>query len=39
MHVCDLYDEEFEKALEESNGDMEYAAFTSRNVLKDSRLF
>jgi type I restriction enzyme M protein len=25
--ICDVYDEEFERALEESNGDMEYAAF------------
>lgn len=25
--ICDVYDEEFERALEESGGDMEYAAF------------
>lgn len=25
--ICDVYDEEFEKALAESNGDLEYAAF------------
>jgi len=25
--ICDVYDEEFQKAVEESNGDMEYAAF------------
>ena len=25
--ICDVYDEEFERALEESDGDMEYAAF------------
>ncbi|MBT5106990.1 MAG: SAM-dependent DNA methyltransferase [Porticoccaceae bacterium] len=25
--ICDMYDEEFERALEESDGDMEYAAF------------
>ena len=25
--ICDVYDEEFERALKESDGDMEYAAF------------
>ncbi len=25
--ICDVYDEEFERALEESDGDMEYAGF------------
>lgn len=25
--ICDVYDEEFQKAVEESNGDLEYAAF------------
>ena len=25
--ICDVYDEEFERALEDSDGDMEYAAF------------
>jgi type I restriction enzyme M protein len=29
--ICDVYDEEFEKALEESDGDMEYAAFTENH--------
>lgn len=29
--ICDVYDEEFEKALEESNGDMEYAAFAEHH--------
>ena len=26
--ICDVYDEEYEKALEESDGDMEYARFS-----------
>ena len=25
--ICDVYDEEYEEALEESDGDLEYAAF------------
>jgi len=29
--ICDVYDEEFEKALAESNGDMEYAAFAEHH--------
>lgn len=29
--ICDVYDEEFEKALEESDGDMEYAAFAEHH--------
>lgn len=29
--ICDVYDEEFEKALKESNGDMEYAAFAEHH--------
>ncbi|WP_430934017.1 type I restriction-modification system subunit M [Saccharicrinis sp. 156] len=29
--ICDVYDEEFEKALEESDGDMEYAAFAENH--------
>jgi type I restriction enzyme M protein len=29
--ICDVYDEEFEKALEESEGDMEYAAFAEHH--------
>lgn len=29
--VCDVYDEEFQQALEESSGDMEYAAFAENH--------
>ncbi len=29
--ICDVYDEEFEKALEESQGDLEYASFTENH--------
>ncbi|WP_281986571.1 type I restriction-modification system subunit M [Aquimarina aggregata] len=29
--ICDVYDEEYEKALEESNGDIEYAAFAEHH--------
>jgi type I restriction enzyme M protein len=29
--ICDVYDEEFEKALEESDGDMEYAGFAENH--------
>lgn len=29
--VCDVYDEEYEKALAESDGDMEYAAFAEHH--------
>lgn len=29
--ICDVYDEEFEKALVESNGDIEYAAFAEHH--------
>jgi len=29
--ICDVYDEEFEKALKESNGDIEYAAFAEHH--------
>ncbi len=29
--ICDVYDEEFEKALQESDGDMEYAAFAEHH--------
>ncbi|PQJ18444.1 type I restriction-modification system subunit M [Nonlabens tegetincola] len=29
--ICDVYDEEFEKALEESDGDLEYAAFAEHH--------
>ncbi|MBL4879736.1 MAG: SAM-dependent DNA methyltransferase [Oleispira sp.] len=29
--ICDVYDEEFKKGLEESNGDLEYAAFTENH--------
>ena len=29
--ICDVYDEEFEKALEDSNGDLEYAAFAEHH--------
>lgn len=29
--ICDVYDEEFEKALEESNGDLEYASFAEHH--------
>lgn len=29
--ICDVYDEEFEKALEESDGDIEYAAFAEHH--------
>ena len=29
--ICDVYDEEFEKALAESDGDMEYAAFAEHH--------
>jgi type I restriction enzyme M protein len=29
--ICDVYDEEFEKALEESNGDFEYALFSENH--------
>jgi type I restriction enzyme M protein len=29
--ICDVYDEEFEKALKESEGDMEYAAFAEHH--------
>jgi type I restriction enzyme M protein len=29
--ICDVYDEEFEKALEEGEGDLEYAAFAENH--------
>jgi type I restriction enzyme M protein len=29
--ICDIYDEEFEKALKESDGDIEYAAFAEHH--------
>jgi type I restriction enzyme M protein len=29
--ICDVYDEEFEKALEESDGDLEYATFAENH--------
>lgn len=29
--ICDVYDEEFERALNESNGDIEYAAFAEHH--------
>jgi type I restriction enzyme M protein len=29
--ICDVYDEEFEKALKESDGDMEYASFAEHH--------
>lgn len=29
--ICDVYDEEFERALTESNGDIEYAAFAEHH--------
>lgn len=29
--ICDVYDEEYDNALEESNGDLEYAAFTENH--------
>lgn len=29
--ICDVYDEEFEKALEESDNDIEYASFTEHH--------
>ncbi len=29
--ICDVYDEEFEEALEESDGDMEYAGFAENH--------
>jgi type I restriction enzyme M protein len=29
--ICDVYDEEFENALQESDGDMEYAAFAEHH--------
>ncbi|HEY1056179.1 MAG TPA: class I SAM-dependent DNA methyltransferase, partial [Emticicia sp.] len=29
--ICDVYDEEFEKALKESEGDLEYAAFAEHH--------
>lgn len=29
--ICDVYDEEFEKALEDSDGDLEYAAFAEHH--------
>lgn len=29
--ICDVYDEEFEQALEESDGDLEYAAFAEHH--------
>lgn len=29
--ICDVYDEEFKKALEESKGDLEYAAFAEHH--------
>lgn len=29
--ICDVYDEEFEKALEEGDGDLEYAAFSEHH--------
>lgn len=29
--ICDVYDEEFEKAMAESDGDMEYAAFAEHH--------
>ena len=32
--ICDVYDEEFERALEESDGDMEYAAFDENHHFK-----
>ena len=34
--ICDVYDEEFERALEESDGDMEYAAFDENHHFKVS---
>ena len=32
--ISDVYDEEFEKALAESDGDMEYAAFVKTTISK-----
>jgi len=32
--ICDVYDEEFDRALEESDGDMEYAAFDENHHFK-----
>jgi type I restriction enzyme M protein len=32
--ICDVYDEEFEKALSESDGDMEYASFDEHHHFK-----
>ncbi|WP_304016519.1 class I SAM-dependent DNA methyltransferase [Nonlabens dokdonensis] len=29
--ICDVYDEEFEKAMEESDGDLEYASFAENH--------
>jgi type I restriction enzyme M protein len=29
--ICDVYDEEFERTLRESDGDMEYAAFAEHH--------
>jgi type I restriction enzyme M protein len=29
--ICDVYDEEFEKALKESEGDVEYASFSEHH--------
>jgi type I restriction enzyme M protein len=29
--ICDVNDEEFEKALEDSDGDLEYAAFVEHH--------
>src|SRR6185503_7972848 len=29
--ICDVYDEEFEKALKDSDGDLEYAAFAENH--------
>jgi len=29
--ICDVYDEEFERALQESNGDLEYASFAEHH--------
>lgn len=29
--ICDVYDEEFEKAMQESDGDLEYAAFAENH--------
>ena len=32
--ICDVYDEEYEEALEESDGDLEYAAFDENHRFK-----